>query len=100
MAILEQRHDEGDFYIILTPNSEFSGRRLVSSGAPVTFVNGEGRTVNRDVAQELDESFGYDVVLPIGAEPWTLAETPDTTRRNPFIPEPAPAPVSGKRSAA
>lgn len=100
MAILEERHDEGDHYIILVPNSEFSGRRLVSSGAPVQFINGEGRTALREVAQELEEAFGYDVVLPVGVEPWEHASTPDPAKRNPFMAQPEPVVVSGKRKAA
>lgn len=66
--ILANRHPEGKHYVIITPNHEFSGKRL-----GVVFVEGTGRTKYEEKARVFDETFGYDVRLGHGMKPWVNA---------------------------
>lgn len=73
MPIAPYRHEEDpSWFIVQTPNREWSGKRC-----GVTFVEGEGWTDDEAVARELDETYGYTVILGAGAKKWETAAPPE-----------------------
>lgn len=73
MPIAPYRHEEGpEWYIVQTANKAWSGKRL-----GVAFVEGEGWTDDREKAREFAETYGYTVILGIGAEAIQLAAAPE-----------------------
>lgn len=81
MSVVPYTHDEGDHFIIRTPNKEWSGKVY-----GLTFIDGVALldASESELARELDEQFGYEVVLPTGFTPWENAPDPGSlvvTRR-------------------
>jgi len=77
MPLAPYSHHEDDggdpIFIIQTPNEKWSGTRL-----GMVFVNGEGRTRNSWVAQQLSETFGYLIMCPEDFRPdWARDKAPD-----------------------
>lgn len=101
MSIAKTQHNEGDFFIITTPNQEWSGKVY-----GLTFVDGRALldTSEVELARELEEQFTYEVQLPVGFTAWENAPDASTlvsTRREYRVDEPKKQlMVQGRKRAA